>query len=882
MKNNTHFFSRNEYIKNEDTTAKLGLRGREANDFAAIDLPILPGFILDSEVAAHLEDVDLKPILKQNMKKAEKVTNKVFGDPENPMLVKIVVSPNLAIVHYPTLHNYGLTEETIPGFKKFVGDNFGFHEIQFLLKGNLEVEARIAELEKRPKDMEVINKQIENLTKEMKKGVTIKDREKSLVPYLALLPEGFLSDGYVQLELALKRISRMLSFDEMNDDDAALLIQPMVHGNYGEDSASGYFYTRNIVSGEKRLQGEYFENKFDSVGGEGNDINKIGKGFHTELVKVAGKVEDHFKEIRTIRFTIENGKVWLIDQRPMMTKSTQADIQTLLDLNKRKIIDDEYLIGALKPEQLNEILHPVVNMSSVKPFKKLEGGISGAPGAAIGRLYFNTERLIEARKESLQLGEDPRFILCMEATFAEDVKAIEVATGVLSSEGGYAAHASVVARQYGKVSLVVPEMKIRGKKATIGNVTLNEGDMITLNVPNYGDPQIFLGQAELIEPDPETSGLLDFIDIVKKNVHKDFHVRANADTPKDAALALKFGAEGIGLCRTEHMFFLEDRINVFREMILSDTSQKRSAALKKLGKMQKDDFYKIFKVMKGREVTIRLLDAPLHEFLPHNKDEMDSFLAYMKKANKGKPISKAAVQGTMDSLREFNPMLGHRGCRIAISFPEIYDMQMRAIFEAVYALKKEKITVYPEIMVPLIMNENELKMIVYGKKIEGRSYRGLVDIEKEVRSKLGSQAVPYKIGTMIELPVAALGAGEIAKYAEFFSFGTNDLTQTTIGLSRDDYNSFMPDYTQFDIIDGNPFQKLDSHVKELIATAVLRGTMTRPDLKKGLCGEHGAVPGNIKFCMDSGLDYVSCSSYSVPIANLAVAQFNFEKNASEG
>jgi pyruvate,orthophosphate dikinase len=460
----------------------------------------------------------------------------------------------------------------------------------------------------------------------------------------------------------------------------------------------------------------------------------------------------------------------------------------------------------------------------------------------------------------------------MPATFAEDVKAIEVATGVLSNEGGYSAHASVVARQYGKVSLVLTGMRIRDKTATIGNVTLKEGDYLTLNVPYYGAPSIYLGTASLIEPDPEGSGLLEFLDLVEKCM-PNFHVRANGDTPRDATRARTFGAHGIGLCRTEHMFFNEKRINVFREMVISDTVEERRKALEKLKPMQRADFYKLFQIMEGYEVCIRLLDAPLHEFLPHNSDEMKKFVTYLNREGHIK-ITESEIRARCDALSEFNPMLGHRGCRIAVSYPEIYEMQVRAIFEAVYALKNEGIKVQPEIMIPIIMNDNELKLIVYGKKIEGSSIKGLIEIEREVREKMEAKPAPFKIGTMIELPVAALGAGEIAKYAEFFSFGTNDLTQTTIGLSRDDFNSFMPDYTQFDLLEGNPFKYLNKYVMELISTAVRRGTMTRPKLVKGLCGEHGAVPENIKFCMQAGLDYVSCSAFSVPIAKLAVVRIH--------
>ncbi|MDR1894607.1 MAG: pyruvate, phosphate dikinase, partial [Spirochaetales bacterium] len=692
--------------------------------------------------------------------------------------------------------------------------------------------------------------------------------------YRSLLPDGFFDDAYTQLTVALRRLAYMLSIDEMDDADVALILQPMVYGNYGTDSGSGYFYTRSVISGENRLEGEFFQGKFDSIDETGRDINKLDPKYLGELKRCAALVEEHYREIRLIRFTLENKNVWFIDQRPVMMKSTQADIKTLLDLHQKKKIDDAYLINAIKPGQLNEILHPVIDTPSVKDLKCLEGGISGAPGACIGRICFSTEGLLEAHKNAIKNGEDTRFILCLNSSFAEDVKAIEVSTGVLSCEGGYSAHASVVSRQYGKVSLVRPDLKLQGSKAVLGGTPIKQGDYLTINVPYFGEPRIYLGKASLIEPKPESSGLLDYMKVVKKYV-KGFHVRVNADKARDAELALKFGADGVGLCRTEHMFFDEKRINCFREMIIADSQAKRREALKKLKVMQRKDFYDIFKVMAGRPVTIRLLDAPLHEFLPHNEADFEGFMKYLRTQNKTVPPAKE-LAALFDSQKEFNPMLGHRGCRIAVSYPEIYQMQVEAIFESVFDLQKEKVAVYPELMIPIIMNPEELKLIVYGKKIEGFNYKGLVDVEKEIRAARGAKAVPYKVGTMIELPAAALGAGEIARYAEFFSFGTNDLTQTTLGLSRDDYNSFMPDYTLYDIIAGNPFETLDKNVKELISTAVRRGTMTRPSLKKGLCGEHGANPANIAFCIENGLDYVSCSTYSVPIANLAIAQYNLK------
>ena len=879
MKANIHFFSATQAVGKEAVLERIGNRGRDIMNLAALKLPILPGFIFDADVAAALDGKSLTADLKRSFKPIEKIVGKTFGDPKNPMLVKIVVSRNLAIATDPFLHNYGLSKETIEGFARFVGNNFAYHEVLYLIKGTLTVEASIAELQGRTKDLEKINTASEAIGAVLDKDLPAAEWQKHIDKYLPLVPAGFYDDAYGQLEKAIQRISLMLALDEADDNDTAILIQPMVYGNYGKDSASGTFFTRDIQLGEKKLQGEFYQEKFDSVQGTGKDINKVPPAYLSQLEKIARTVEDHFREIRSLRFTIENKNLWLIDQRPVISKSAQSDIRTLLDLYSRKLVDDRYLIENIKPNQVAEILHPVVDRASVGGMRTLTGGIAGAPGAAIGRVYFTTEGLLAEHKLAQQQGRDTRLILCMSATYAEDVKAIEVATGVLSNEGGYAAHASVVARQYGKISLVSTEMRIRGNKATVGGATIAEGDYVTLDVPNHGDCHIYLGKASTIEPSPKDSGLLDFLAIVKKYV-REFHVRVNADKPRDAELALSFGAEGIGLCRTEHMFFEEDRINVFRQMIFAENYEDRVATLKKLQKVQSQDFYKLLKIMAGRPVTIRLLDAPLHEFMPHSPAGLDDFVAYLNKGKRSGQVSRRDVQQQIDALHEFNPMLGHRGCRIAVSYPEIYEMQVNALFEAVYKLQAEGVKTEPEIMVPLIMNENELKLIVYGKRIEGKAIRGLSEMEKEVRTAMKARAVAYKIGTMIELPVAALGAGDIAKYAEFFSFGTNDLTQTTTGLSRDDFNGFMPDYTKFDLLGDNPFQVLNDYVKELIAVAVRRGRMTRPNIKTGLCGEHGGIPENIRFCMDAGLNYVSCSVYSVPIANLVIAQANLESGVA--
>ena len=886
MKDNIHFFSQKETVKKGVDLEKLGMRGRQANEFAELSLPILPGFVIDSGVAASLNDPTIvaggrvAEGIRPYIKKVQDIVGKGLGDEKNPLLFKIVVSPNLAVSNYPTLHDFGLARDTVEGFASWVGENFAAHEVLFLVRGMLAVEEKVAELEGRDKDRAAAVEASERCTKQLKSDKSAKAAAAFMDEYAPLLPEGFFDGAEKQLEIALKRVSRLIKLDEQDADDTALLVQPMVYGNYGKDSASGAFFTRDLVFGDPKLQGEYYQERFNELGAEGKDINKIDPSYLKELDRIARKLEDKHLEIRQIRFTVENKKLWLIEQRQVITKSTQADLRLALDLCARKVVDEEYVVQSIAPGRLNEILHPIVDLASVKKLTGVSGGITGAPGAAIGRVYFTTETLLDAYRIAQQKSEDKRFILVMTSTFAEDVKAIEVATGVLSCEGGYSAHASVVARQYGKVSMVKPEMKIRGKKATMGEIAIEEGDYITINVPYYGEPHIWLGKADLIEPNPKDSGLLDFIALAKKQM-RHFHVRANSDSPRDATMALLFGAEGIGLCRTEHMFFNEKRINVIREMILSDSKEERIKALDKLKPMQRDDFYGLFKVMAGKEVTIRLLDAPLHEFLPHNSSEMDALVEHLAARKGTKKLTKADIQARIDAMAEFNPMLGHRGCRIAVSYPEIYEMQVRAIFEAAYKLQKEKVDVRPEVMIPIVMNASELKLIVYGKKIEGKAYKGLIEIEEEVRAELGAKALPYKIGTMIELPAAALSAGEIARYSEFFSFGTNDLTQTTLGISRDDFNSFMPDYSLYDLIEGNPFSLLAAPVKDLVAMATKRGHLTRPGLVTGLCGEHGANPDNIRFCMAAGLDYVSCSPYQVPLSITAVAQAEIEKRRGD-
>jgi pyruvate,orthophosphate dikinase len=887
MDRRIHFFSQKDIIPAKTAPELLGLRGRQANEFAELGFPILPGFILDADIASELDPSAIRKDLIALLDKCAALVGKKYGDPENPMLLKLVISSNLAITTYPALHNFGLVKPTIEGFAKWVGKDFAAHEVLFLIRGMLKLEELIKGLEDKAKEQEEIGSRLKILNRVLgirgpSNGLA-EDRpvriDRTAVEYMdeyaVYFPAGFFDSAEEQLLLALNEVSRLFRIDDQNDNDTAIMAAPMVYGNYGKDSCSGDYLSRNVVTGEKKLQGRFFQEKFNETGAAGQNIEKIDPRHLKELEKIAWTLEDKFKEIRSIRFTVENGKLWLIEQRPVEQKSAQADIKLLLDLVERKVVDKAYLIKAIEPLRLNEILHPVIDPASARGLRSWKGGIAGAPGAAIGQVYFSTDSLLEAQKLALQKGLNTRFILVLASSFAEDVKAIEVSAAVLTAEGGYSAHASVVARQYGKVSLVARELKIKGKKASLGDLSFSEGDYLTIDVPFYGQSTVYQGTAKLIEPDPKESGLLDVI-AAARGFLKKFQVRANAETARDAALALSFGACGIGLCRTEHMFFKAERINVFREMLLSDNEKERTKALDRLRLMQREDFYQILKVMAGKEVTIRLLDSPLHEFMPHNDDELAAYLEYAAKGKKQKP-SRTEILARIDGLHEFNPMLGHRGCRIAVSYPEIYAMQVRAIFEAAYKLRSEKVDVRLEIMVPIVMNASELKLIAYGKKIEGASYQGIVDIEENLRSELKAPAVDYSIGTMVELPAAALGAAEIARYASFFSFGTNDLTQTTLGISRDDFTAFMSDYTRFDLIMGNPFSTLDPRVKDIISLAVERGRLTRPDLVCGLCGEHGANPANVRFCMDTALNYVSCSPYSVPIALLAVAREEIER-----
>jgi pyruvate,orthophosphate dikinase len=864
-----------------------------------LGLPIPPGIILDSTLASRVKRETIGKDLAAFLDACAGIMGKKLGDREKPLLLKIVVSPNLVISDYPVLYNFGLVKPAL--------DGFAAPAVLRNVQGMLIVRERIRQLEGKEREREQIAAALKSLGA-LLRGVrgrceggtsaegAAEDRRAGASPRLpppelmdmfaGYFPEGYFENAETQIFSALEDVSTLIALDDPGGGDTALMVQALAYGHSG-DSCSGEYFSRNILTGEKKLQGKFFwqgftevridENETDDAPGQ--SLDRLAADHRDTLEKIAGTLEDTLKEICRIGFVVEEGRVWLVEQRPADRKSVQADIALLLDLVNRGILDTAGAIQTIDPLMLNEILHPVIDPASVADFTRWTGGIAGAPGAVAGKACFSADALLEARKQAIRGGEDPGFILVLPASFAEDVKAIEVSAGVLTAEGGYSAHASVVARQYGKTSLTAPGLKIQGKQAALGDLAFSQGDYITLDVPAYGPASVYLGAGKLIQPDIRKSGLPDFIALARGFI-RDFHVRANAETPQDAALALALGADGIGLCRTEHLFFGAERINLFREMLFADSPEDRREALNALKVMQIQDFSRLFRVMAGREVTIRLLDAPLHEFLPHTGGELEDFAAHLERTKKRK-VSRAEVLARFEALREFNPMLGRRGCRIAVSYPEIYAMQVQAVFEAAYKLREEGVAVCLEIMVPLVMSAPELKLIAYGKTIEGAAYAGIAEVEEALRAGKKAAPMPYSIGAMIELPAAALGAAGIAKYSRFFSFGTNDLTQTVLGISRDDFAAFMPGYTRFDLIEGDPFSVLDSSVKELIVLAVERGRLTRPGLVCGLCGEQGAHPAAVRFCMDAGINYVSCSPYSVPIALLAAAQAELERAGVE-
>ncbi|GAB6392871.1 MAG: pyruvate, phosphate dikinase [Treponematales bacterium] len=880
MDKRIHFFSQADVIPQTVAPELLGARGREANTLAGLGLPILPGFIFDSGIAREINAEAVRRDIAALLGKIAGLLGREYGGPENPLLLKIAVSPGLAEADYPELRGIGLVKSTITAFAGLAGEEAAAREVLSLVRGMLKVKERIAEAAADGKTLKETARALQFLDaalgidcpsnewgKKRKPAAIGKTAGEYLDEYTGFFPRGFFDNAESQLLLALTEVSRMLRLERRDDGEAAVMVTALAPcAAQGAGACYGECVSRDAVTGERKLRGRFFQSAPGQRETAGQSIEQIGPKRLRELEKIARTLEDACRAICVIRFAVDNGKLWLTGQEPAERKTARADIRLLLELAKRKVVDNAYLLRAIEPRRLSEALHPVIDGPSAEGLPRWTGGVTGSPGAAAGRAFFSAAALLQARRASGRRGGG--FILVLNSAFAGDAAAIEAADGVLTAEGGYAAHASVLARQFGAVSLIAPGLRIRGGKAVLGDLRFAEGGFLTLDAPPCGAPAVYAGEARLVEPDIKTSGLTELTALAKgflKEAAPGFHIRCNADTAKDAALALSLGAEGIGLCRTEHMFLSQDRINTFRGMLLAASDEDRKRALDKLQAMQRGDFYEILKVMAGRKAVIRLLDAPLHEFMPRGAKETAALIAHIRETAE-RPLSAADIKARIEALRETNPMLGRRGCRAAVARPEIYAMQVKALCAAVRQLAAEGVKARPEVLVPFVMNARELRLIAYGRKIEGRQHDGIADIAE------ASGTAPFPIGAMVELPAAALDAGDIARYAAFFSFGTNDLTQTTLGVSRDDFAALAQDYAAFGLFEGSPFRVLAPPVRELIAGAVERGRRTRPGITCGLCGEHGADPDTLRFCLETGLDYVSCSPWSVPAALLAAAQ----------
>ncbi|WP_053957551.1 pyruvate, phosphate dikinase [Inediibacterium massiliense] len=859
------------YEGNKEMKSLLGGKGANLAEMTKIGLPVPPGFTVTTQACNQYYE-DGKQIhesivgeIFENLKNLEEKIGKKFGDATNPLLVSVRSG---AVVSMPgmmdTILNLGLNDQTVVGMAKatenerFAYDSYRrfiqmFGDVvleipKYKFDHILEKEKEISHVEL---DTELTSENLKNIIEEYKKLVKKESRK------------DFPQDPKEQLLMAVQAVfsswnnPRAIVYRELNEIPShfgtAVNVQSMVFGNMGDTSGTGVAFTRNPATGEKKLFGEFLMNAQgeDVVAGIRTpqpiaQLQNTMPPVYDQFVNVANLLENHYKDMQDIEFTIEKGKLFLLQTRNGK-RTAAAAINVAVDMVNEKIIDKETAILRIEPNQLDQLLHPTFEEKAIKEATKITKGLPASPGAATGKIYFNAEDVVAKASE----GE--KVVLVRLETSPEDIEGMVAAQGILTARGGMTSHAAVVARGMGKCCVAgCGELRVdeTNKLFKVGTKIFKEGDFISLD-GNTGN--VYEGSIET--KDPELSGnfatLMNWADEIRK-----LKVRTNADTPKDAAVAVKFGAEGIGLCRTEHMFFEEERIPAVRKMILSKTVEERVAALDKLLPFQKNDFVGIFKEMGERSVTIRLLDPPLHEFLPHHDEDI-------KALSKQIGVSYEELKETVEELKEVNPMLGHRGCRLSITYPEICEMQTKAIIMAAIEVKKEKnINIEPEIMVPLIGSEKELEII---KDL-------IIKTAKEVMDEMG-ETLKIKVGTMIEVPRAALTADEIAKHAEFFSFGTNDLTQMTYGFSRDDAGKFIPEYRKKEIFEKDPFQRLDQvGVGKLMKMAVELGKSQREDIKLGICGEHGGDPDSIEFCHKIGLHYVSCSPYRVPIARLAAAR----------
>ena len=856
---------------NADMRNLLGGKGANLAEMTNLGLPIPPGFTVTTEACTDYynhgrsisEEIQIQ--FFDALALLEEKLGKKFGDTENPLLVSVRSGARASMPGMmDTILNLGLTDISVEGFAKRTGNpRFAYDSYRRFIQMFSDVVMEV------PKSLfeRVIDEIKEDRKVHFDTELTAEDLKEVIRRFKEIykekMGEEFPQEPRVQLMEAVKAVfrswdnERAIVYRRMNDIPGdwgtAVNVQSMVFGNMGNTSGTGVAFTRNPSTGAKGIYGEYLINAQgeDVVAGirTPQPITRLEEDLpecYEEFLKIANRLEEHYRDMQDMEFTIEDGKLYFLQTRNGK-RTAQAALQIACDLVDEGMITPQEAVSRIEAKSLDQLLHPAFDPDALKKGTVMGQALPASPGAAAGKIYFTAEEA----KEAHETGE--RVILVRLETSPEDIEGMHAAEGILTVRGGMTSHAAVVARGMGTAcisgcgDIVIDEKK---KQFTLGGKTYFEGDYISLD---GSTGKIYDGDIQTQEA--SISGnfgrIMSWADSFRK-----LRVRTNADTPADAANAVRLGAEGIGLCRTEHMFFEPERIPKIRKMILSKTVEEREKALEELIPFQKGDFKALYEVMEGKPVTIRFLDPPLHEFVPTDEKDIEALAKDMN-------LSVEEVKSTCSELHEFNPMMGHRGCRLSVTYPEIARMQTRAVIEAAIEVSKEKgFEIVPEIMVPLVGDKKELKFV---KDV-------IVETAEKVKAEKNSNLV-YHIGTMIEIPRAALLANEIAEEAEFFSFGTNDLTQMTFGFSRDDAGKFLVDYYKSKIYESDPFAKLDQNgVGQLIEMAVTKGRSQRPNLKIGICGEHGGDPSSVAFCHKVGMDYVSCSPFRVPIARLAAAQ----------
>jgi len=877
-----YFFAQNRAEGSLEQKNLLGGKGANLAEMANLGIRVPPGFTISTEVCRyytekHSYPKGLEGEIRENLGKVEQATGRRFGEKERPLLVSVRSGARISMPGMmDTVLNLGLNDTTVEGLieetnnPRFAYDAYRrlvqmFSNVVLGIPGEKfeELIEKKKEAKEAQSDIELSAEDLKELIGEFKELVK---KEKGFE---------FPEDPFQQLKMAIDAVfaswnnKRAVSYRKIHKIPehwgTAVNVQIMVFGNMGDDSATGVGFTRDPATGEKKLYGEHLINAQgeDVVAGirTPEPLSKLKEemlAVYEELAAVTEKLEKHYRDVQDFEFTVEKGTLFMLQTRTGK-RTAQAAVKIACNMVKEGLIDKKEALMRIEPAQLDQLLH-----RRIDPTVKLEvlaRGLPASPGAATGAVVFTADRAVEFTQDGKKV------ILVRKETSPEDIHGMAVAEGILTAIGGMTSHAAIVARGMGKCCVAGCEaIKVNeeAKKFEVNGLIFREGDFISLD-GNAG--RVIKGKIPTLEPElsDEFKKLMEWADEIRT-----LGVRANADTPEDARLARELGAEGVGLCRTEHMFFGEERLPYVQKMILADNKEEREKVLEKLEPMQKEDFKGILKEMEGLPVIIRLLDPPLHEFLPNYEDLLlETNKLKMEKDNAEELREKEVLLQKVVALREMNPMLGHRGCRLGITFPEVYNMQVKAVFEAAAELIAENNKVYPEIMIPLVVNEKELAIL------RGETVRiaGEVMREKKVRFE-------YKIGTMIELPRAALCADKIAQEADFFSFGTNDLTQTTFGFSRDDAEGkFIPAYIKDKILIEDPFEVLDQEgVGQLVTMGTERGRKANKNLEVGICGEHGGEPSSVKFCYRIGLDYVSCSPYRIPIARLAAAQAKLEED----